>query len=86
MKKALAMVLALVMCLGLVACAGSGSNSTPATTKASTDTQAPAAEGSGKAAEGKTMLYYTPPTSATSAWPTWAGVPHRPLRKSTATM
>ena len=59
MKKALAMVLALVMCLGLVACAGSGSNSTPATTKASTDTQAPAAEGSGKAAEGKTMLYYT---------------------------
>lgn len=59
MKKALAMVLALVMCLGLVACAGSGSNSTPATTKASTDTQSPAAEGSGKAAEGKTMLYYT---------------------------
>lgn len=59
MKKALAMVLALVMCLGLVACAGSGSNSTPATTKASTDTQAPAADGSGKAAEGKTMLYYT---------------------------
>lgn len=59
MKKALAMVLALVMCLGLVACAGSGSNSPPATTKASTDTQAPAAEGSGKAAEGKTMLYYT---------------------------
>lgn len=59
MKKALAMVLALVMCLGLVACAGSGSNSTPATTKASTDTQAPAAEGNGKAAEGKTMLYYT---------------------------
>lgn len=59
MKKALAMVLTLVMCLGLVACAGSGSNSTPATTKASTDTQAPAAEGSGKAAEGKTMLYYT---------------------------
>lgn len=59
MKKVLAMVLALVMCLGLVACAGSGSNSTPATTKASTDTQAPAAEGSGKAAEGKTMLYYT---------------------------
>ncbi len=59
MKKALAMVLALVMCLGLVACAGSGNNSTPATTKASTDTQAPAAEGSGKAAEGKTMLYYT---------------------------
>lgn len=59
MKKALAMVLALVMCVGLVACAGSGSNSTPATTKASTDTQAPAAEGSGKAAEGKTMLYYT---------------------------
>lgn len=59
MKKALAMVLALVMCLGLVACAGSGSNSTPATTKASTDTQAPAAEGSSKAAEGKTMLYYT---------------------------
>lgn len=59
MKKALAMVLALVMCLGLVACAGSGSNSTPATTKASTDTQAPAAEGSGKVAEGKTMLYYT---------------------------
>lgn len=53
------MVLALVMCLGLVACAGSGSNSTPATTKASTDTQAPAADGSGKAAEGKTMLYYT---------------------------
>ena len=59
MKRHLAMVLALVMCLGLVACAGSGSNSTPATTKASTDTQAPAAEGSGKAAEGKTMLYYT---------------------------
>lgn len=59
MKKALAMVLALVMCLGLVACAGSGSNSTPATTKASTDTQAPVADGSGKAAEGKTMLYYT---------------------------
>ena len=58
MKKVVAMVLAMVMCLGLVACAGSGSNSTPATTKASTDTQAPAAEG-GKAAEGKTMLYYT---------------------------
>lgn len=59
MKKALAMVLALVMCLGLVACAGSDSGSPPATTKASTDTKTPAAESSGRAAEGKTMLYYT---------------------------
>mgnify|MGYP001133652261 CR=1 FL=1 len=59
MKKALAMVLALVMCLGLVACAGSDSGSPPATTKASTDTKTPAAESSGRAAEGKNKVYYT---------------------------